>query len=112
MRTPLSPQYVDRIHARLLVRYGVEWLRKWDGIDPAAVKADWANELSGCTAESIAWALDNLPEDKPPSVSQFKRLCVNRPQYAQRELPPPKADKEKVRALLAKARAAITGAGV
>lgn len=109
MQPPLPLQFVDRIHARLLVRYGVEWIRKWDGIDPLAVKADWANELAGMSSAAIAYALDHLPDDKPPSVSQFKRLCINRPHYAQPALPAPKADKEKVRAMLAKARASITG---
>lgn len=70
----LPPQYVDRIFARLLVRYGAAWLRMWDQIDMEAVKADWAEVLSGLPDWSLKHALDNLPE-RHPNAQQFRELC-------------------------------------
>jgi hypothetical protein len=71
---PLSKQYVDQIFARMLVRYGVAWLRMWDGIDMDAVKADWAETLAGFGAATIRHALDHLPE-RPPNAMQFRDVC-------------------------------------
>lgn len=71
----LPSQAVDRIFARMLVRYGVHWLRMWDGIDIEQVKADWANVLDGLTVRAIVYGLDSLPEDKPPTALKFRSLC-------------------------------------
>jgi hypothetical protein len=110
---PLPLQTVDRIFARLLVRYGSAWLRTWEGIDEAAVKADWANELRGASNAAILHALGNLPPDRPPTVGQFRLLCINRPvmyEHKQLERPAPsQEEKQRVREMLARARASITG---
>lgn len=97
----LSNSWVEKIHARLLVRYGAAWIRMWEGIDPAAVQADWAEELAGFEANptAIKYALDNLPPDRPPTVAQFKALCINRPEPAPKALPAPKADDAVVKAV-------------
>lgn len=106
----LPSRTIDAIFTRMLVRYGAAWLRVWDDVPMDAVKADWASELSGLSAESVRHALDNLPADRPPTVGQFRALCINRPViFEQKQLPAPAADKERVRSMLAKARAAITG---
>lgn len=75
----LPVAWVDRIHARILVRYGAAWIRMWDGVDVALVKADWAHELAGMSRDGIAYGLDNLPADRPPTVAQFRVLCNSRP---------------------------------
>jgi hypothetical protein len=76
---PLSSAWVDRIWARLLVRYGVAWPAKWKGIDEQLVQRDWSLQLAGLSSEAIAHGLDNLPPDHPPTALQFRDLCRNRP---------------------------------
>ncbi len=92
----LQSTWVDRIHTRLLVRYGTGWLRMWEGIDQEAVKADWAEELHGLSGESLAYALDHLPADRPPTATQLKALALNRTNHSGPLLPSPKADPQRV----------------
>lgn len=93
MPQPLDFRWVERIFARMQVRYGSRWLALWAGVEPGAVQADWSRELAGLTGEAIAYGLEHLPEDHPPTVAQFKRLCLNAPRTAEM-LPPPKLDRE------------------
>jgi hypothetical protein len=94
----LPSSWVEEIFARLLVRYGAAWLRMWEGVDIEAVKADWANELSGFAQwpQAIKHGLSHLPVDKPPGVSEFKRLCQGAPIGIPLQLPAPKADPQRV----------------
>lgn len=71
---PLPLPYVERIHQRLMVRYGSSWSSKWAGVDQAAIQADWAEQLDGMTPEAIRAALANLPPEFPPTCAQFRRL--------------------------------------
>lgn len=93
----LPSSWVERIFARMLVRYGADWLRKWDGIDLEAVKADWADQLDGMRAEALAYALDHLPPDRPPTVSQFREIAHRVPRPMPTMLPAPSATPEVVR---------------
>jgi len=70
----LDATVVDRIHTRLLARYGDRWLNKWAGVDPRLVKADWGRVLSGMSKNAIDYALENMPEDWPPSATQFRSI--------------------------------------
>lgn len=90
----LEQRWVDAIHSRLLVRYGAQWLNQWAGVAPELVKADWAEELAPYAAHptAIKHALENLPVDKPPTVTQFKMLCRNSPVMAPPALPAPAVD--------------------
>jgi hypothetical protein len=69
---------VERLFARLSAKYGRAFIAKYEGVDAAAVRADWARELRGYNdprgGEIIAWALDHLPESVPNSI-QFRNLC-------------------------------------
>lgn len=78
----LPAAWIDRIHARLLVRYGAGWIRLWEGVPPEAVKADWAEVLSGLSQEAIGHALDHLPIDRAPTALQFRELCRHSPSRA------------------------------
>lgn len=107
---PLPSAWVDRIFEKLTLTYGRGFSGQWDGIMPIAdVKADWAHELSGFSdkPECIKHALENLPPDRAPNVLQFRAMCQKSPPPAFKALPPPEIDKEKVREMIAKARAAI-----
>lgn len=92
----LPDSWVESIFARLAVRYGATWLRLWEGIDMAAVKADWAESLAGMSGESIKHALACLPTDRPPTVGQFKALCLGCPVDPTPRLPAPLAKRESI----------------
>ena len=57
---PLPLQYVERIHQRLMVRYGSAWVSKWAGVDQSAIQADWAEQLDGMTPDQIKAALTEV----------------------------------------------------
>ena len=101
----LPSRWVDELFERLGVRYGAAFMRQWPDADPAAVKADWANVLSGFGAhpDAIAYALENLPE-RPVNALQFRELCRRAPAPNAPRLPAPKADRSVAAAALAKLR--------
>lgn len=76
-----SPRWVDVLFSRLQVRYGDAWTRKWDGIDPDAIKADWCEALSTIVdrnPKAVTHALQHLP-DYPPNCDGFLRICLLAP---------------------------------
>lgn len=78
--------WVERLFFRLQVRYGNRWTRMWEGIDPAAIKADWEEELGPLFSrapEAIAYGLEHLPEN-PPTSDQFKAICQRAPDHTPR----------------------------
>lgn len=90
----LPDAWVDALFGRLAVRYGTAWTRMWEGIDAAAVRADWAAELAGFggSPEAIKYALEHLPPDRPPNAAQFRALCINRPEPMPKALPAPRGE--------------------
>lgn len=109
----LSEQWVARIFAVMRATYGIAFDRCWapsPGVDPVIhmgeLRAYWARELAGATPHAIRYALENLPEH-PPNLVQFKALCSRRPEVGLPALPAPKADPERVRAVLG--RMAVSG---
>ena len=101
----LDSRWIDAIHTRLMVRYGAKWLNMWAGIDPEMVKADWAEQLSGISADGIKFAMENLPSDSPPNAAQFLTICIRRPsQYVALPAPDVKADPERVAQAMEKAK--------
>lgn len=77
----LPDAWVDSLFARMAVRYGSSWSAKWEGLDMAAVRADWAAELAGFAGwpEAISYGLQYIPADRPPTVTQFRELCRGAP---------------------------------
>ena len=100
----LPEPWVERIFDKLTLIYGQSFLRRWSDIDLEKVKADWAHELSGFQQHprAIAWALQNLPPEKPPTVLEFRALARKAPAEELPRLEAPKADPERVEAELAK----------
>jgi hypothetical protein len=100
----LPNQWIDRIFEKLGLVYGQEFLSRWKGLPIADVKADWAHELAGFEnhPEAVAWALRNLPPDRPPTVLQFRNLGRSAPAPDRPMLPEPVADAPRARAELAK----------
>jgi hypothetical protein len=73
--------WVERLFARLQVRYGNRWTRMWEGINPEAIKADWEETLGALYMrhpEALAYGLEYLPEN-PPTSGQFKAICLRAP---------------------------------
>lgn len=108
-RSSLPDAWVARIFDKLTVTYGAAWLRKWEGADVSAVRADWGHELRGFqqSPNAIKHALEHLPPADPPTVLQFRELCLKAPQFAPKQLPPPPADP----AVVAKASAVVKRLG-
>lgn len=109
-QTPLPPAWVDKLFEKLTLTYGREFLDRWRGLDLAAVKADWGRELASFAdhPDMLGYALSNLPPDRPPTVLQFKAIARKAPPPVHQALPMPKADPQRMREMLARARAALT----
>lgn len=99
MPAPLDSRRVERIHTRMLARYGTRWTGLWNGIDPDLIRADWASELAGISDAALTYALEHLPADKPPTSTQFRHLCLSyRAEVV--ALPAPEVDPQVARAVL------------
>lgn len=106
-RPPLPAAWVERIFTRLAVIYGHAFLGRWSGLDLAAVKESWGEELAGLAGrpDAIAYGLENLPAEAP-TVLQFRELC--RPALREERQPhvpqleAPAASPERVAAALAR----------
>jgi len=102
MSLPLP--WVDRIFAKLTLVYGQQFLNRWRDLDMDAVKFDWAKELDGFENHptAIAFALQNLDPDSPPTVLVFRKIAMRAPAADLPRLPEPAADRQRVADELAK----------
>lgn len=100
----LPSGWVDRIFDKLSLTYGQTFLRRWQDIDMNAVKSDWSHELSGFDKhpKAIAWALQNLPPDHPPTVLEFRAIARKAPDEEAPRIEYSAAGKARVEAELAK----------
>lgn len=100
----LPAPWVDRIFDKLTLTFGQSFLRRWQDIDLNAVKSDWGHELAGFAQHprAIAWALQNLPADKPPTVLEFRALARRAPAEEMPRIEHAPAGKERITAELAK----------
>jgi hypothetical protein len=97
---PLKSETVDWLFARFGVRYGAAWRAKWAGVPMEAVAMDWATELDRVPRDSILYALGYLPLEFPPTAAQFKAICLRCPTPNVVALPGPKADPQRVAAMI------------
>ena len=112
----LPSPWVDKIFEKLTLVYGQQFLARWRDVDLELVKSDWARELGGFEKkpEAIAYALQNLDAEKPPTVLVFRATALRSPAAVLARLPEPSADPERMAAELAKfasIRTAATGSG-
>lgn len=111
----MPESWVDELWARLTLRYGASFLRQYAELDLKAVKADWAQVLSGFNRAAIRYGLDHLPADKAPNALQFRAICNAGPRDdGYLRLPAPTVDREspdmqRVREKLAGLRKKLTG---
>jgi hypothetical protein len=68
---------VAAIFRRLQAIYGARWTASIDGIEADAVR-EWSRALADMTPEQIRRGLDNLRSDWPPTLPEFKALCLGR----------------------------------
>lgn len=106
----MSKRPIDELFAKLVVRYGSEWFRQWQGVDEELVKQDWMDQLGGLSMRAIRYGIENLPTSKPPTVGQFKALCLNVPPPPVKALPAPKPDRRRLREEFAKLRDVLSSA--
>ncbi len=94
MNSPSPESLVDLIFAKCALVYGRDFLARWEGLDLGEVKADWQRELGGLlnTPACIAYGLERLPADRPPTVLQFRALCIRPTERYVPALPAPPAD--------------------
>ena len=102
MSLPIA--WVEKIFRKLTLVYGRDFTARWEGLKSEDVIDDWAEELSGFAnwPEAISWALQNMPEGKPPTVIEFRAICLKAPKPNRPALPEPKADPERVATAMAK----------
>ena len=82
----------DLVILGLFKKFQAYYLSKWTtpmaGIEEIAMN-EWAKILGGITPEQMEYGLNNLPEEWPPTVFEFKELCIWEPEpikvYAQRQ---------------------------
>lgn len=102
MSLPIA--WVDKLFEKLSIRYGRDFLGRWEGMPIADIKTDWGDILSGFRDHpaSIAWALENLPEVKAPTATDFRALCRKAPTPNVPQLEAPKASRDRMEAELRK----------
>jgi len=106
---PFPSVWVDRLFAKLRVRYGAAFERQYGDVDPALVKADWAEVLDGFEKidGAIAYGLKYLPTDKPPTALQFRNICRACPAPEVPRLEAPQASPERAREALQRIKQAF-----
>lgn len=102
-------EWVDRIFTKLSLAYGREFIGRWEGLSIGDVKTDWSHELAGFEnwPEAIAFAFDHLPE-KPPTVQQFRSICMKAPAKQHLALPAPQANPDRMRTEIAKLKESMS----
>lgn len=100
----LPTAWIDKIFDKLTLVYGQSFLRRWADIDLNAVKSDWGHELAGFEnfPAGIAYALEHLPPERPPTVLEFRAIGRRAPVADAPRLEAPKADPDRIARELAK----------
>jgi hypothetical protein len=101
MALPLD--WTEKIFEKLSLRYGVAFLRQWEGMDIKAVKNDWCIMLGAYQEhpECLGWAMKNLPADGLKNVEQFAALCKAAPRIEAPRIEAPLVDPEKMKKAMA-----------
>lgn len=94
----LPAAWIDKIFDKLTLTYGQTFLRRWQDLDLNAVKSDWGHELDGFdkSPKAIAYALQNLNPERPPTVLEFRAICYKCPSDQPVMIAQPRAAAEKI----------------
>ncbi len=105
---------ISGLFKRFQARYGTRWVASIEGIEDIAVK-EWSDGLSGLSGRDIKRGLDNLSDEWPPSLPQFKSACIVKKQIKNPahkeyiELPKPRITKDQADHNISELRKAING---
>jgi hypothetical protein len=104
MSLPIT--WIEDLFAKLALTYGRDFIGQYEGLDLSLVKSNWAHELAGFEQhpQALAFALRNLPSERPPNVLQFRALCRRLPPPQFVALPAPTSDPHLRQAVLAQCR--------
>ena len=72
---PIPPELVDQVFAKFGLRYTKRWAEEVAEIDLGELRDEWRRQLAGFDLRAIRWALDCLPDSRPPTVGEFRALC-------------------------------------
>lgn len=93
---------ITRVWERFENRYGSLWMDRWAGLPMARVKAEWADELRGFTADAIRYGFDAVKDGRfPPTLPEFVEACRRAPKPRLVALDAPPIPQEKLNARLA-----------
>lgn len=69
--------WIDRLFLRFGAMYGKHWIDLWNDVPMESVKAVWAEDLAGVTADQIRKALDHckVGQKFPPTCPEFVAMC-------------------------------------
>ena len=109
---PLPSEWIDRVFSQLTLRYGRDFLGKYEGIELDTVKADWSEEMAGLQnrPDAIKYALDH-PTAKAPNVIEFVEACRRAPVSMRFAIAAPAANPDVIARAIAKAPQAVQNAG-
>lgn len=109
---PLPSEWIDRVFSKLTLRYGRDFLGKYEGIELDTVKADWSEEMAGLQnrPDAIKYALDH-PTAKAPNVIEFVEACRRAPVSMRFAIAAPAANPDVIERAIAKAQQAFKNAG-
>jgi len=71
----MPKHWVSAIFKKFQVRYGSRWISSIEGIEEYAI-SEWSNVLGGLSAEQVETGLDLCVSDWPPSLPEFKKMCL------------------------------------
>lgn len=114
-KQPAFPErWIEELFDRMAAMYGAKFADQWRGIDPAKVRAMWAEKLAGFAdkPQAIKSALDALDERPfPPTLPEFLQLCREAAKRVGNSQPalPLKPDPERAKAASARLMAQLTG---
>jgi hypothetical protein len=93
---PSKFDFVDKVFARMRVRYGADWVRKFECVSHDELKADWGQVLENLPSSAIEYGLENLP-NRVPIATDFRSLCRESLRYdaPQLEITNPKIEPER-----------------
>lgn len=113
LESSLPDAWVRRIWDTMRATYGAAFDRQWEcpaGTTPEAhvqsLMCVWGRGLAHLqqNPQAISYGLDNLPEDFPPNLQQFKAICNRRPDVRVPMLDAPKPDPHRVATEIGKLR--------
>src|SRR5690625_3324815 len=76
MAQTLPAKWVAHLMAKMQAMYGAKFTQQWQGIDPAILQSEWAEQLAGFSGDELSRGLQACRERPwPPTLPEFMVLC-------------------------------------